>query len=236
MINLRRCFFHSIVPIKKENEVFNIEENQLDRLRIMLQNRYLVPGNMLKDIIPEEYGSLYRTSISDSVYLAQHRLTELPSYGGSFFGGEFSAYDEHIVANPSWVFDEHIVEGKKINDRAHFLSEEVCVQEPLDLYSAIAIMLPYETPATFVSKLLMYKDCSFVFEAGFYNEKLEKILRDRKKLIDEIYLKINRYKELLDRFGYEIPCINYLGMELDREKEFLFIEKNEEEARRLVRK
>ncbi len=233
-INLRRCFFHSIVPLSRKNHLFNLEDARMERLKLMLKSGYIYPGNMLKDIFKDEYDTFYDYSC-DSVFLAQHSMTELPSYGGSFFNGEFSAYLEHISSNPAWVFDEEIVKGKRIMDRAHSLSEEVCVQEPIDLHDAIAIMLPYDTPATKIENFLQYKD--FIrFDDDYYDNEIKQLLNDKDKMLLSIYKKINRWRKELDNCGYNIPCINRFGTELDLIKEILYISEKEGEVRKLLKK
>lgn len=233
-INLRRCFFHSIVPICKRNTFLSLEDKQLIRLKLMIDSGYIYPGNMLKDVIPTEYDSFYRSG-SDSVFLAQHTMTELPSYGGSFFNGEFSAYLEHIIGNPSWVFGENIVNGKRIYDRPHSLSEEVCVQEPIDLHEAIAIMLPYKTPATDIFSFLQYKEFQ-IFDDDDYDEEMKDILKNVDERLVIAYDKIKRWKDVLTDRGYFIPCINQFGMELDIDKEKEYILEKKENVKKLLKK
>lgn len=233
-INLRRCFFHSIVPIRKKNALLSLEDRQFIRLKLMLDSGYIYPGNMLKDVFTSEYDFLYKSD-SDSVFLAQHSMTELPSYGGSFFNGEFSAYLEHIIGNPSWVFDENIVNGKMICDRAHSLSEEVCVQEPICLCEAIAIMLPYRTPATDIFSFLQYKEFQ-IFHDDDYDDEMKDLLNDVDERLVLVYDKIKRWKDVLADRGYYIPCINHFGRELDIDKEKEYILENEENVRKLLKK
>lgn len=232
-INLRRCYFHSIVPLRRKNTLFNFEESQFERLRLMLKSGYIYPGNKLGDIITEEFDDFYGYG-NDSVFLAQHVMSELSCYGGSFHNGEFSAYLEHIVANPSWVFSEHIVEGLRIENRNHMLSEEVCVQEPIDLHEAIAIMLPYETPSTKIRRFLQYQEYK-MFE-DTYKDEISYLLSNMDELLKEVYLHIRKWQEELKSAGYDIPCINKFGMELGVDKEKNYILENEESIKKLMKK
>lgn len=235
-INPKRCFFHSIEPIRKKNVKWNVLEGQLARLDIMLKSGYLFPGNQLKKVIPDTYEEFDRCSGSDSVYLAQHHNTELPSYGGSFFHGEFSAFLEHIASRPSWVFDEWIVNNKKIEVRSHMLSEEVCIQEPIHLKDAIAIMLPYETPATYIRKILLHYE---LYEKEFLSlneDKIEYILQNKEICIKESYQKINQYRELLQFHAYDIPLVDEFGELLNEDKELPCIKNGEEAIKILMKK
>lgn len=230
-INLRRCYFHSIVPLRRKNVVFNFEEGQFDRLKLMLESGHIYPGGELGNILTNEYDSFY--SSSDSVFLAQHINTELPCYGGSFYDGEFSAYLEHIAWNPSWVFSEYVVNGKRIENRSHMLSEEVCIQGSIDLHEAIALMLPYETPAITIGRFLKYYDLN-IFDDD--KDKLDEVLKKREELWKVVYLKINRWKSELLNNGYNIPCINMFGGEYDLDKEREYLLEKEEVVKRLIRK
>ena len=232
-INLRRCFFHSIAPIYRKNIVTNVEEGRIDRLKIMLKSGYIFPGKMLDSIMPSDFDSY--SSKGNCVFLAQHSNTELPSYGGSFYNGEFSAFSEHIVGNPAWVFDENIVNDKTILECAHFLSEEICVKEPINLHDAVAVMLPYEAPSTTITRFLMYKEFQ-IFDDDYYDKEVKQILDNRDECLKSVYLKVDRWRSVLTNGGYYIPCINPLGMELDLNKELSFISENEEVVRKLLKK
>lgn len=92
-------------------------------------------------------------------------------------------------------------------NQEHFFSEEVCVQDIIDLHDVIAIMLPYETPAQSVANFLYYKEMK-LFANDFYYAKIENILNNKYEKLNEAYLKIAKWKEFLASFGYFISCID----------------------------
>ncbi len=249
-INVKRCYFHSIQPLGNYKVKRELIDMQIARLDVMLDFGYLVPGYELNDILPDEYQEeLYRPIFkmhgNDSVYLAQHIQTELKSVGGSTFNGEFSAYFEHIEHSPSLVFDEHIVDNKKIENRNHSLSEEVCIQERVPLKDIIAISLPYHTPASTIATFI------FCCEIGSkYNNELfdffhpqpeevievEKILENPEEEIEKPFSFIQKFRDCLERHQCSIPCIDLHGNILNEEKELSYIKQNTEKVLSLIKK
>jgi len=239
-IKIERCYFHSIGRLRHDDIRKDDITERVDRLNFMLDYGYLVPSNELMKIIPDGYKKLNAPLCGDDcIYLAEHPRSPLKSYGNSFHGGEFSAYLEHIIGRPSLVFNEHVVENRKIKDKIHFLSEEVCVQERIPLQEAIAIALPYDTSIRRISHIIT--DCEendFLFE--FYKEELEqsmkKAMPEREK-IKEMYDKIEKFRDIIRKHQLEIPCIDYSGIPYDNiESEFELIQKNNERVAKLVKR
>lgn len=248
-INVKRCYFHSIQPLGNYKVKRDFTDMQIARLDVMLNFGYLVPRYELNDILPEEYKEeLYlpvpKVYGNDSVYLAQHIQTELKSVGGSTFNGEFSAYSHHIQNSPSLVFDEHIVDNKKIEKRNHSLSEEVCVQERIPLKDLIAISLPYTTPASTIATFLF---CNEIRNSYFENDieflcsiqkeeaiEVMKILENPEAAIKPCFNIIQKFRDCLKSHRFDIPCIDLDGNTLNEDKEITYIKKNTEKVLKLI--
>lgn len=250
-INVKRCYFHSIQPLGNYKVKRELIDMQIARLDVMLNFGYLVPGYELNDILPEEYQEkLYfpipKMDGNDSVYLAQHIQTELKSVGGSTFNGEFSAYFEHIEHSPSLVFDEHIVDNKKIEKRSHSLSEEVCIQERVPLKDIIAISLPYHTPASTIATFLFWNEVKsryFENENEFFSSlekeeaiEAENVLKNPEEKIEKTFSLVQKFRDCLERHQCSIPCIDLHGNILSEEKELSYINQNTEKALNLIKK
>lgn len=252
-INVNRCYFHGIQPlinykIKKTLCDYSKEELLdaiITRLDMMLDYGYLVPGNELESILPDEYKENAPISIcgDDSVYLAQTLQTELPSVGGSYFDGEFSAYFHHIEYSPSLVFSEHVIENKKIEERYHSLSEEICIQDRIPLTEdLIAIQLPYETPLSKIQDFLFYSEQErlslsdvFISISKSMTEDIRTNL-DKQENIEKAYEDIQKFYNCLKKHHLDIPCINRNGNVFNKDKEYEYIEKNKEKILKLVKK
>lgn len=250
-INVKRCHFHSIQPLESYKVKRGFIDMQIARLDVMLDFGYLVPKYELNDILPEEYKEKLYFPIpkvygNDSVYLAQHIQTELKSVGGSTFNGEFSAYSYHIQGTPSLVFDEHIVDNKKIEKRNHSLSEEVCIQERIPLKDLIAISLPYPTPANTVASFLFWnerRNIYFIEEDELFSSlqkeeaiEVEKILENPEEKIKKAFAPIQKFRDCLEKHQTNIPCIDLDGDILNEDKELSYIEQNTERAFSLIKK
>lgn len=240
-INVKRCYFHSIQPLIREDKKEDIDE-QIDRLNCMLDYGYIVPECELYDVFKEEYKNLPNNG-DDSVYLAQHILTELNSVGGSFFNGEFSAYFEHIRYSPSLVFDEHIIDGKRIDNHYHFLSEEVCIQERIPLKDVIAIALPYRTPLERINSFINHceeedqlsiEECFSISVRRELAEEVMSILNEKEVEIDKQYERVQKFEKCLEKHQLSIPCIRYDGSFFNKEEEYDFIKKNKAKVLRLI--
>lgn len=247
LIDVKRCYFHSIQPLINFKNRKEIIEEIIDRLNLMLDYGYLVPGCELNDILPTEYQIPANASFcnDDSVYLAQHILTKLAPIGGSYFNGEFSAYLEHISASPSLVFSEFVTDNKKIEKRSHALSEEVCIQQRIPLNELIALALPYQTPLERLSYFIsLYEEDDFfysIMEDFLPSSRKEltpivkNILNNPELEIEKQYAIIQKFKDCLISHNYNIPLIRYDGSEFIKEKEYVFIENNKEKILKLIR-
>lgn len=246
VINVKRCYFHCVQPLIN----YKLRKSHIDeviaRLDFMLGYGYLVPGRELCVILPEEYQEGNDSSFfnEDSVYLAQHRLTELESIGGSYINGEFSAYSHHIESNVALVFDEHVTEYKKIENRAHSLSEEVCIQQRISLKELIALVLPYKTPLddmiTFINWIEddLYQLDRELFKSVIrrYKTKVENILNDPMKAVSESYENIKKFQDCLVNHQVELPCIRHSGVMFDQKEDYQFVKENENKIVQYIKK
>ncbi len=245
VINVKRCYFHSIQPLINYNARKEYLEEQLARLNFMLDYGYLVPGREINDILPEEYQEKTALALCghDSVYLAQHPQTELPSVGGSYFNGEFSAYFEHISGYPSLVFNEFVIENKQIEFRGHSLSEEVCIQDRISLEELIALALPYPTPLSKISNFISsYEEAE---EFGFYDflvsflkedvQETMRIITSPRNSIEESYKIIKKFEDCLKVHQKEIPCIHQDGSKFNKQEELEYVRENSEKVLRMIK-
>lgn len=251
-INIDRCYFHSIQPLinykLKRCLIDHNKEEWLDaivaRLDFMLDCGYLVPGNELRDILPEEYkdNAMLPRFGDDSVYLAQTHQTELPSVGGSYFDGEFSAYSWHISNAHALVLSENVTKDKRIEMRNHSLSEEVCIQEKVSLKDLVAIQLPYDTPLSNVKHFISHcEEDLFAFDKLFipitHNlaSKAKKSIEDSNS-IEKVYSKIQKFYDCLERHQKDIPCMHQDGSIYNKQQEYDYLEANREKALTLIKK
>lgn len=249
-INVDRCYFHSIQPLlnyKLKNKYYgnkkNWQKGVLARLDFMLSYGYLVPGKDLRSILPEEYKEEAPHSFygDDSVYLAQTTQTELPSVGGSYFDGEFSAYCWHISNSHALVFGENVIENKKIEMRNHSLSEEVCIQDKVSLADLVALQLPYETPLSTIKRFITCcEEDFFAFDNIFLPisqglaSKAKKSIEDT-EAIEKIYAEIQMFEDCLRSHQKAIPCIHQDGSIYNKQEEYEYLEANREKALKLIK-
>lgn len=246
-INVKRCYFHSIQPLISYESNKTYLEEIIDRLNLMLEIGYLVPKKELYDILPQKYRGPAILYQGDSVFLAQHILTELNPIGGSYQNGEFSAYLEHISGSPALVFGEDVTKNKKIENRNHPLSEEVCIQDRISLKELIAISLPYETPLNEIKEIFSWfeeeKEKEKYYPTDFlvtirdeYQKKLEKILKEANQMIEEKYEIVKMFQDCLEKHKMEIPCIRDDGTIFNKEEEYQFMKENKEKILKLSKK
>lgn len=243
-INIKRCYFHSIQPLYRKGVIKKDVDRRIDRLNCMLDYGYIVPSCELHNVLPDE-PKMPSNNRYDSVYLAQHMLTELGPVGGSFINGEFSAFIEHIRNSPALVFNEYIIDGKKIDERIHFLSEEVCIQEKIPIKDIIAIYLPYSTPLEKINSFInCCKEESFYpldecFSVSIRDElasEILKLLMDEEVEIEKQYKLVKKFEECLENHQLAVPCIRYDGSNFNKEEEYEFIDKNKAKVLKLIEK
>lgn len=246
LINVRRCYFHSIQPFDGCSSKNNLE-GRIERLKCMLEYGYLVPRKELPKVLEQVYGiapSKFKM-VDNSVYLSQHYKSELGSVGGSHIGGEFSAFFGHIVNNPALVFDEHVVENKNIKTCGHSLGEEVCIQDRIPLTEVIALALPYQTPREaliFIDQYFRLKTFPPLWDSE--REYLIKIAKKAKHVlenfdeeVEKCYQKVELFASVLENRNLDIPCIRaWEGMLYSKAEEYDYVEKNKEKVLSLIKK
>ena len=245
-INVKRCYFHSIQPLVNYKVRQDRIKEIIARLDFMLEYGYLVPGCELQEILPEEYKENAMLPIcgDDSVYLALHPRTELNLLGGSYLNGEFSAYFHHISGSSALVFDEHVTDNKRIKDRTHSLSEEVCIQDRVSLDNLVAVALPFYTPLSITKNFISYYDESnfaytFDVEKSImrdYVSKSKKIVENPKQEIERGYEIVNEFESCLEKYNRDIPCIRHDGTILDKNEEYKYIAENKKKVLTLIKK
>lgn len=213
MIDLDYCYFHAITPLHRNYQYLNYQDALRLRLEYILRTKALVPGNDLCLTLPNSFSNEYFSSHC-SVFLAQSLTTKLPSIGGSYHNGNFSAFSEHIAGKPSLLFHHSVAENLQVHQKRHSLSEEVCIEENVPLTYAIGIALPYATPLSFLIDLENKLQNSFLqqylfFSAQRYRYELQKIMINPKRAILASYEEVLKYQALLQKYQYNIPCINY---------------------------
>ena len=177
------------------------------------------------------------------VYLAEHIQSELAPVGLSYKNWTFSAFLDVIIFSPSIVFDEHIVENKKISKEMPAQSEEIRIEEKIPLQEMIALALPYETPIKYIKDFLL-NDEEEKKSTYFSNETreeqkalaqyLSKLLKNKREIVEKGYEEVRMFEEVLEKHKKNIPCIRYDGTRYDIKKEYEFIDEKEEKVLKLI--
>ena len=251
MINLDRCYFHSVTPLfstdlRSSNHLSQselsqvLEEETKRRLKLILKTNHLLPGDKLASILPEYAKNFLNTSQSKYVYLAIRPTSKLENTGDAQFNAEFSAYQEHIKGSLALVFDEHTLTDLSIAKVTHWLSEEICIDGSVPLTNLIALALPLETPRELVKEYLFfirkYANSSFFEEfIPDQNQKIKHILDHYEEYITQAKTNILEYNRILEDYSKNIPCINYSGEEYNIDSEHTWFKENVKELKQIIK-
>lgn len=87
----------------------------------------------------------------------------------------------------------------------------------------------------------MLREASYLKEVfGKENEKIKEklllVLENPKKYLDGYYNKVEKIKEILNAYDYDIPIVSPSGYVLDKQEETKYINDNYDEVKQLIKK
>lgn len=239
-LDLRYYLYHAIEPID-----YSKEDSLYERLELFLKTGYIFKGVELAEKLPLEYRNKV-LGCDSYVYFALTVDNMLPKNITNPYG-EDSAFMYHIESNLAFMFDDTVIRKFEIINLPGWICYEVVITSSVPLTMAKALYYPeknildlIELYKTNTNDEYMLSEDSYLREAfekknEKIKEKLSLVLENPEKYMDDFYKKVDRIKEILNAFGYNIPIVSPSGYILDKKEETKFINDNYDEVKLLIK-
>ena len=237
-LDLRYYLYHTIEPID-----YSKEDSLYERLELFLKTGYIYPGTELNDNLPLKYkGKLFGCDPYVFFALTDNHL--LPKNITNIYGEE-SAFMSQIEGNLAFMFDEEIIKKFKIINLPGWLYNEVIINSKVPIKMVKAMYYPKESTIELMEKYKTNKETLeqyrcikkyLIEENKRITYKLSLALENPETYMDDFYKKVDRIKEILNTFGYNIPIVTSSGYILDKQEETKFINDNYDEVKLLIKK
>lgn len=240
-LDLRYYLYHAIEPID-----YSKEDSLYERLELFLKTGYIFKGVELAEKIPLEYRNKV-FGCDPYVYFALTVDNMLPKNITSPYG-EDSAFMYHIESNLAFMFDDTIIKKFEIINLPSWICYEVVITSSVPLTMVKALYYPeknildlIELYKTNTNDEYMLREASYLKEVfGKENEKIKEklllVLENPKKYLDGYYNKVEKIKEILNAYDYDIPIVSPSGYVLDKQEETKYINDNYDEVKQLIKK
>lgn len=240
-LDLRYYLYHAITAID-----YIKKDSLYERLELFLKAGYIYKGAELAEKIPLEYRNKV-FGCDPYVYFALTVDNMLPKNITSQYG-EDSAFTYHIESNLAFMFDDTVIKKFEIINLSSWMCYEVVITSSVPLTMAKALYYPNKNILDLIKLYKTNTNDEYMLGEDSYlkevfekenekiKEKLSLVLENPKKYLDGYYNEVEKIKEIINAYDYDIPIVSPGGYVLDKREETKYINDNYDEVKRLIMK